>query len=191
VERFWENDLPERFDPMTVKELHQSLRRGSFVVPFLVIQAGAAVAAAVDFQRPGSAAVSGSMFWLVAAGLCVVVMPLTGILLMREELEEGNHELLVLTKLSRWRIVFGKFLGLWGLSALTFVSLLPYAVARYLMGGVEWTDEVTSAFVVLGVSAMMTAGTLGASAYKGLGAKIAVFALFGFSACLGCLGPLA
>ena len=43
------NDLPERFGAMTVKELRQGLRRGMFVVPFIVIQLLAVVATLMEF----------------------------------------------------------------------------------------------------------------------------------------------
>jgi hypothetical protein len=58
LEDFWKNDLPEGFDPMTAKELRQSLRRGSFVLPFLGIQLLALVAMIAEFR--GSAAAGAS-----------------------------------------------------------------------------------------------------------------------------------
>lgn len=130
---------------MTAKELRQSLRRGSFVYPFLAIQLFAVVAMAAEFQL-GHAAESSQYtgvlnlsllwtsgpFWMVVSAICLLVMPLGGLVLMGQELEEGNHELLLLTKLDRWKVVIGKFITLWGLCALTFVSLLPYVVVRYL-----------------------------------------------------------
>lgn len=57
-------------------------------------------------------------------------MPLAGLFLMPQEIEEGNHEMLLLTSLNRWQIVFGKFLTLWLLSQLTLTSLLPYIIIR-------------------------------------------------------------
>ena len=50
-------------------------------------------------------------FWMVVSAICLFVMPLGGLVLMGQELEEGNHELLLLTKLDRWKVVFGKFIG--------------------------------------------------------------------------------
>jgi hypothetical protein len=203
LETVWKNDLPEGFDPMTSKELRQSLRRGSFVYPFLAIQLFAVVAMAAEFQL-GHAAESSEYngvlnlsllwtsgpFWMVVSAICLLVMPLGGLVLMGQELEEGNHELLLLTKLDRWKVVFGKFVTLWGLCALTFVSLLPYVVVRYMVGGIEWWHEAACAGTVLGGSAMISAGAIGASAFKRTGVRVAVLVLFLASMAVGCGAPL-
>jgi hypothetical protein len=197
------NDLPERFDPMTTKELRQSLRRGSFVYPFLAIQWFAVVAMGVEFSLghateshdyTGMLNVSllwtSGPFWMVVAAICLVLMPMGGLFLMGEELEEGNHELLLLTKLDRWRVVFGKFIALWGLCVLTFVSLLPYVLMRYMVGGIEWWHEAACAATVLGGSAMLCAGAIGASPFKRMAARVAMLGLFLASMVLGCAAPL-
>ena len=85
---------------------------------------------------------------------------------MGQELEEGNHELLLLTKLNRWKVVLGKFTTLWGLCTLTFISLLPYLVVRYLIGGVEWWYEAACELTVVGGSSIVVAGAIGASAFE-------------------------
>jgi ABC-type transport system involved in multi-copper enzyme maturation permease subunit len=203
LETFWKNDLPERFDPMTAKELRQSLRRGSFVLPFLGIQLLALVAMIAEF-RTGHAAVSSDYtgvlnlwllvssgpFWMIVAVICMVLMPMGGLVLMGQELEEGNHELLLLTHLNRWKVVLGKFATLWGLSAITFISLLPYVVVRYMVGGIEWWHEAACAGTVLGGSAMIGAGAIGASAFRSAAARIAVMFLFLASMFGGCAAPL-
>lgn len=198
------NDLPDRFGPMTVKELRQGLRRGSFIYPFLAIQALAVMAMAAEFQMGDIAGfsecpgmlnvlllVTAGPFWLIVSIICCVVMPLGGLVLMGQELEEGNHELLLLTKLDRWRVVRGKFLTLWGVCALTFISLFPYVVVRYLVGGVEWINEGACSLTVLGLSAMVSAGAIGASSFPHLGGRLAVLALFLLSMIAGCAVPVA
>ena len=115
---------------------------------------------------------------------------LGGVILMGQELEEGNHELLLLTKLDRWKVVSGKFITLWGLCALTFVSLLPYVVVRYMVGGIEWWHEAACAGTILGGSAMISAGAIGASAFKRIGARVGVLVLFFLSMLAGCAAPL-
>jgi len=204
VETPWDNDLPERFDPMTVKELRQNLRRGSFVYPFLGIQLLAVLAVAAEFQigRGGEYSeyagmlhlgmlVKSGWFWSVVSIICMVIMPLGGLILMGQELEEGNHELLLLTKLNRWKVVLGKFYTVWGLCALTFVSLLPYVVVRYLLGSIEWWREASCSLTVLGGSAILTAGAIGASSFRGLGARIGIMVLFIASCAGACVAPLA
>ena len=162
LEDIWKTDLPEGFDPMTAKELRQSLRRGSFVVPFLAVQVLALAAMVAEFMsghEVGASEFVGILniqllnssgpFWMVAGAVCMVLMPLCGLALMGQELEEGNHELLLLTHLNRWKVVAGKFASLWGLSLVTFVSLLPYGLVRYLVGGIEWWHEAACAGTVL------------------------------------------
>ena len=188
---------------MTAKELRQSLRRGSFVLPFLAIQVLALAAMIVEFRTGHAAAsseftgmlnpwllLSSGPFWMVVGVICMGLMPLGGLVLMGQELEEGNHELLLLTKLNRWKIVFGKFATLWGLSVITFVSLLPYVVVRYLVGGIEWWHEAACAGTVLGGSAMIGAGAIGASAFRGIGARITMMVVFLASMTAGCGVPL-
>jgi hypothetical protein len=203
LEDTWKNDLPERFDPMTTKELRQSLRRGSFVYPFLAIQVLAILAMVAEFQTGHASKsseytgmlnvellITSGPFWMVVSAICLLIMPMGGVILMGQEIEEGNHELLLLTKLDRWKIVTGKFLTLWGLCALTFVSLMPYVVVRYMVGGIEWGHEAACAGTILGGSAMVSAGAIGASAFKRIGVRIAVLALYLISMAAGCAAPL-
>jgi hypothetical protein len=199
VDSFWKNDLPESLGPMTTKELRQSMRRGSFVIPFLVIQILAIFATILEFQRGEVFKISEHVgmlnielmwasgpFWATVAVVCILVMPLGGILLMGQELEEGNHELLLLTKLGRWKIVLGKFLTLWGLCTLTFISLLPFVVVRYVLGEVEWWYELACSATVVGGSALMCAGVIGASAFRTIAGRVCVLMLFVFSMLFGC-----
>ena len=129
---FKSRDLPEGLGPMTVKELRQGLRRGMFIYPFIGIHLLAVVAMAVEFKMqevekftefagvlnlllflPGG--MFSGVFWAVTGAVCLLFMPLGGLALMGQELEKGNHELLLMTPLSRWKVVRGKFLALWGL----------------------------------------------------------------------------
>lgn len=188
---------------MTAKELRQSLRRGRFVYPFLAIQFLAVLAMAAEFQM-GHAGESSRYngvlnfwllgasgpFWIVVSLICLIIMPLSGVMLMGQELQEGNHELLLLTKLDRWKIVLGKFITLWGLCALTFVSLLPYVVVRYMVGGIEWGHEAACAGTILGGAAMIGAGAIGASGFKRTGVRLAVLSLYLLSIFAGCVAPL-
>lgn len=198
------NDLPDRFGAMFVKELRQNMRRASFVYPFLGIQLLAIVALIIEFQSEGGYAyekytgmlnvamlVQSGPFWIAVAVVCSIIMPLGGLVLMGQELDEGNHELLLLTKLNRWKVVRGKFFTLWGLSVLTFISLLPYVIVRYNVGAIEFVREIACSLTVVGLSAMMCAGAIGASSFKGLLARIGVMVLFTGSMILGGGIPLA
>ncbi|MDB6077040.1 MAG: hypothetical protein JWO82_787 [Akkermansiaceae bacterium] len=197
------DDLPDRMGAMLVKELRQNMRRASFVTPFLLVQLLAIAAMLVEFSGGDHReslkfvgmlnlqlmAASGP-FWACVALICIVIMPLGGLILMGQELEEGNHELLLLTKLSRWKVVRGKFFTLWGLCVLTFISLLPYVIVRYLVGSIEFIREIGCSLTVIGMSGIVCAGTIGASSFRGLGARLAVMVLFVASAAGSCVLPL-
>lgn len=189
------DDLSDRFGPMLVKELRQNLRRGSFVVPFLAVQVLAVAAVVMEFQtgaRDRYTDWAGMMnlvllwssgpLWIVVGLICGVVIPLGGLVLMRQELDEGNHELMLLTRLSRWKVVRGKFLTLWALSILTLVSLIPYVLVRYQIGGVELMRDLACALTVAGLAAVVCAGAIGSSAFRHPGARAGVMLLFLFSA---------
>ena len=196
-DEFWKaRDLPKRLGPMTVKELRQGMRRGSFVYPFLAIHLLAIVAMGVEFQMseveestvhigamnlmlfiPGSDFFSGP-FWAVVGVVCLLLMPLGGLVLMGQELDAGNHELLLMTPLSRWKVVRGKFLALWGLCMITFASLLPYMIVRYLIGGIDPLRNILMAVTVVCFSAVVAAGGIGASAFLGIASRIATLFLF-------------
>lgn len=203
-ESLTKDELPDRLGAMLVKELRQNMRRGSFVYPFLGIHLLAIIAMAVEFQTGDTSTFTkyagmlnvtlmwtSGPFWMVVAAICMVVMPLGGLVLMGQELEEGNHELLLLTRLNRWKVVRGKFLTLWGLCALTFISLMPYVIVRYLVGSIEFVREIGCSLTVLGVSAMMCAGAIGASSFRGLIGRIAIMLLFTGSMAAACGIPLA
>lgn len=189
---------------MISKELRQSLRRGSFVLPFLGVQLLAMVAVITGIQNgpmaAGSSELVGTLnpwlilksgpFWWIASTVCMILMPLGGVTLMGQELEDGNHELLLLTKLNRWKVVLGKFAALWGISAITLVSLLPYIVLRYFGGGIEWWDEASCAASVLGYSAMIGAGAIGCSSFRGIGLRVLMLLAFFVSMSLGCSIPV-
>lgn len=191
MEALRKHDLPDRLGSMLVKEMRQNLRRSSFVYPFLGLHLLAVMAVVIEFQSGANHPFSDwvGMFnlnvlihsgplWLVTALICGVIMPLGGLILMGQELDEGNHELLLLTRLSRWKVVRGKFVSLWSLCLLALVSLVPYVMVRYQMGGVELTRDLACLLSVAGGSGVMCAGAVGASSFGNLAARIAIMLLF-------------
>lgn len=200
---YQKEDLPDRFGAMTVKELRQGLRRGMFMIPFIVIQVLAVLAMLAEFNmgdverfsdmtgvlNPALFFQSGP-FWLVAGLICIIIMPLGGLALMGQELEEGNHELLLMTPLTRWRVVRGKFLAMWGLCLVTFFSLLPYMIVRYFIGGIDAWRNIVMAMTVVTASGIICAGSIGASSFKTNIGKITMMALFLGSMMLSWLAPM-
>lgn len=205
MELVLKHDLPDRFGSMLVKEMRQNMRRGSFVIPFLAVHALAIGAVIIEFQAGATEGFSEAVgmmnlvllgssgpLWLAITLICALIMPLGGLVLMGQELEEGNHELLLLTKLSRWKVVRGKFFSLWSLSVLTLFSLLPYVLVRYQIGGIELVRDLACTLSVLGLSGIMCAGAIGASSFTGLGARMAIMFLFILSTLAsGCVALIA
>ena len=180
---------------MTVKELRQGLRRGMFIYPFIGIHLLAVVAMVAEFKMPEveeftdfagvlnlllflPGEMFSGVFWAVTGAVCLFFMPLGGLALMGQEMEEGNHELLLMTPLSRWKVVRGKFLALWGLCLLTFSSLLPYLIARYLIGGLDVWRNIVMALTVVLFSGMVAAGAIGSSSFTRIPSRIGILILF-------------
>ncbi len=176
---------------MVLKELRQGLRRGTFLIPFMGIHFFAIASLDMEFFTDvelASNQYTGVMqiglffeytpFWWVVGGICMVLMPLGGIVLMDQELDEGNYELLHMTELSRWQVVIGKLLSIWGVTLLTLSSLLPYLIVRYFVGGMDVWRNIALMMTVVMASAMVASGAIGASSFKNPFAKIGVFLLY-------------
>ncbi len=189
---------------MTVKELRQGLRRGIFLIPFLAIHVFAIVAMYAEFYMEDSLSsekytgvmqvflfFDQSPFWWVAGGICMFLMPLSALLLMGPEMDEGNYELLQMTPLSRWKIVLGKFFAIWSICLLTFSSLLPYMIVRYFVGGMDVWRNIAMALTVVSLSAIFCVGALAASSFETAMGKTGVMLLFTASAALAGGIPLA
>ncbi|MEZ7957885.1 MAG: hypothetical protein QMC23_01445 [Rubritalea sp.] len=177
--------------PMMLKELRQGLRRGVFLIPFMLIHLFAIAALYLEFYTEldlGANPFTGVMqmglfleyspFWWVAGGVCMLLMPMGGIVLMGQEMDEGNYELLQMTELSRWQVVLGKFLSIWSISLLTFSSLIPYLIVRYFVGGMEVWRNIALVMTVVFVAAIIAAGAIGASSFKNPFARLGVMGLF-------------
>jgi ABC-type transport system involved in multi-copper enzyme maturation permease subunit len=177
--------------PMMLKELRQGLRRGVFLIPFMLIHLFAIAALYLEFYTEldlGANPFTGVMqmglfleyspFWWVAGGVSMLLMPMGGIVLMGQEMDEGNYELLQMTELSRWQVVLGKFLSIWSISLLTFSSLIPYLIVRYFVGGMEVWRNIALVMTVVFVAAIIAAGAIGASSFKNPFARLGVMGLF-------------
>lgn len=184
-------DLMVRLWPMVLKELRQGLRRGFFLIPFMLIHLFAVGALYMEFYNEvelGSQRFTGVMqmglffenspFWWVAGGVCMLLLPLGGIVLMGEEMDEGNYELLQMTELSRWEVVLGKLVSVWSITMLTFSTLLPYLIVRYFVGGMEVWRNIALVLTVVFVSGIVSSGAIGASAFSNPFSRLGVFLLF-------------
>ncbi len=178
-------DFGDRFGPMLVKEFRQGLRAKMFVGPFLLIQVvavlavlGEALAAGIDGESGSGFGFAGGMLPWVIGLMLGAVMPLTGFSALQPELQGGrNIELLLLANLSRWQIVVGKWLVMNSLAALVLVSLLPYLLSRYFIGGVNLVESVSFIITIGTVNVVMNAAVIGVSGFSNIIARLVVLGI--------------
>jgi len=160
-------DFPGWLPPMLVKELRQGLRQRGFVGGLIVAQAVLAImfiwGFAIEVNEGSSRSMIDGVFWSTIFGTLLLVAPLRALGALHAEIDARTMDLLLLTRLNSWRIVWGKWVSLVTQSLLLVVSLLPYAVVRYFFGSVDVVRDLVVIGVLLVFSAIFTAVGLWAS----------------------------
>lgn len=159
-------DFHDRLSPMLVKELRQGTRTRMFAAAFIIVQAVLALTILTALGARGNAEDTGGFFWWILTISLFVLMPLRGFNALSSEDRLKTMDLILLTRLTAWRITFGKWAALVSQSALFVASVLPYVVLRYFLGGVNVLVEVAWVAIVFFISAILTAITVGFSAHK-------------------------
>lgn len=141
---------------MVVKELRQGLRTHGFslmmlglhllLICFTLISGAATRPEQVNWMLDG----------LATLVLCVL-LPLRGVNALAEEVKRNTLDMLVLTRLSAGRIVFGKWASIAAQTLLLTVSIMPYVVARYVFGGAELFGEISALLTKWLVSCVVAA----------------------------------
>lgn len=159
------NDFSDRFSPMLVKELRQGLRTHTFVILFLILQGLLALILLTTAAANANAGeiVSSIIFFLFSVAV-LVVQPLRGMSAVSSEIRSDTIDLMSLTKLSAWRIVFGKWASIMGQTTLLLFAIVPYLILRYFFGGMQLFSELLSLFTIFLLSGVLTAITVGLSA---------------------------
>ena len=185
------DDFPDRLSPMLVKELRQGLRAKAFIAVFLVLQAllGLILLAATAGAASDRAGMAVSQVIFVFFSLAVlVIQPLRGIGALSSEIKGNTIDLMVLTRLSSWRIIVGKWIALVGQSSLLLATIVPYLILRYYFGGMNLFSELLLVLMLFLLSSALTAVTVGLSAsssilVRGLiplaGTVVLTFSIFG------------
>ncbi len=179
---------------MLVKELRQGLRARTFVAVFLGLQLFLALVmlfATTASGVNGAGNVVSRIIFLFFMLAVLVVQPLRGINALFGEIKSSTIDLMVLTRLSARRIVFGKWAAIVGQTLLLFVSIVPYLILRYFFGGMNLFAEMLALSSVLILSVCLTGLSVGVSANRAilirglLPLAVAVFFLFStFGICL-------
>jgi hypothetical protein len=159
-------DFPDRFSPMLVKELRQGMRARGFIILFVSFQLLLAFilvsASAASGNDYAGAAASGIIFTIF--GIAVLgIQPMRGVNALSSEITGNTIEMMVLTRLSASRIVFGKWIAIVSQSALLLVTIVPYLILRYFFGGMNLMGELVLLALIFLSSMALTAVMVGLS----------------------------
>lgn len=161
------SDFPDRLSPMLVKELRQGMRTKAFVGVFLALQ----IILGVILLSAGAAASSddagetiSNIIFIFFSIAVLIIQPMRGITALSSEVKGNTIDMMVLTRLSAWRIVTGKWASIVSQSALLLVTIIPYLILRYFFGGMNLVGEIVFLAVLFLSSATLTAITVGLSA---------------------------
>ena len=163
-------DFSEKWSPVLVKELRQGLRTNTFSILFLVLQAILMLVvfsvASTDFRSESAGrGLSTSLFVLYSLA-ALIIQPLRGVAALSKEIKGKTIDLLVLTRLSSWRIVFGKWTSIFAQTLLLLCTLIPYFIMRYFFGGMQLFSELLLVLTITFISGVFTAVAVGLSGNK-------------------------
>lgn len=160
-------DFPTWLPAMLVKELRQGLRQRGFVVALFGFQVlmtlflAFAVAGGVGSQ---SFDLLQGAYWTMIAAQLLVIIPARALTGLQSELDARWVDLLLLTRLTPWRVVLSKWVSLLVQAALLLIAMLPYGVARYFFGSVDLVEETQRLATLFAASGMLIAIALWCSA---------------------------
>ncbi len=159
-------DFPDFFQPMLVKELRQGLRTRGFVLMFLAFHLIMAVVlwiAISSYNVSSAGNMTNDAIFSILLFALVVVQPLRAQNAISIEVKANTLELITMTSMNARRIVVGKWLSLVVQSLLLIVSILPYVVISYLLGGVNLLNELVKFALLFLASSALIAGVIGLS----------------------------
>lgn len=153
----------DRLNPIVIKELRQGLKYRSFLLSFIGLQL--AMIMSMFFYITSAVSTRGDLrgadvfFWAMLNLLLLLLMPLRGFQALYEELNGKTLELLFLTRMTSWKITFGKWIALVIQSLLMISAILPYFVLRYFLGSIDITQNLFAlGGTILGSVVLMAVG---------------------------------
>lgn len=167
-----QEDFPDWMSPMLVKELRQGLRSKAFVNVFLIIQLVMIASVGIAFFSPAGdegvrmETVVNVFFNFFTSPLLLLIVAIRAMGAINEEVQGKTLELVFLTRLTAFRIVWGKWAALNFQMLLWVCALLPYLVLRYFLGNVNLVEDLARLGLLLLGSAMLTAVVLGISPHR-------------------------
>jgi hypothetical protein len=174
-------DFSDRLSPMVVKEMRQGLRTRFFtaaLILFHLVLGCLMLSYLFDVNQRDTKEV----FWLVIIVTLLGVLPSRAFNALNAEVKDGTLEMLMLTGITSFRIVWGKWVSLYSQTLLVASSLLPYMIVRYQFGGVEIAREALGLAVLVLGSGVVTAALVGFSSQKLLLVRLLMAAAVGAGA---------
>jgi len=170
-------NLDDWLSPILVKELRQGMRARAFLIAFLLLQVFLVllvvgnVAAqedrnALDFQN--------HFFWVIIGFVLLALVPLRGLVAVSHEIKNHTMETIMLTRLTAWRVVVGKWSALFAQSVLLVSAVLPYVILRYFLGGDDVVSDFEAILLMLWLSGILIAASIAVSALGNAVIRIAI-----------------
>jgi len=163
-------DFADWVSPMLVKELRQGMRSRVFMLAFFVTQILMIIS--VSFSLGASEAggdtyrVFDAIFWMLVGVPLLFIMPIRAFGGVGTEIRAQTLDLILLTHLSAWRVLLGKWTALMAQTLLLVCAMLPYVALRYFLGGVNLIEDLQTILFLIIASATLTAITLSVSPYQ-------------------------
>ncbi|MDF1814639.1 MAG: hypothetical protein P1V20_20705 [Verrucomicrobiales bacterium] len=168
-------DFPDKFSPMLVKELRQGLRTNLFVSAFILLQGFMILCILMGSAETNSTnTASNGFFWFFIIVALVVVQPLRGFSALSGEFNLNTMDLIQMTRLDAWRITWGKWLAVNAQTLLLVAAIAPYLVLRYFFGSINIFSDLGLLVLCTVASALLSAITVGCSAFKNLIVRLAL-----------------
>ncbi|MFQ3578209.1 MAG: hypothetical protein SNJ52_04265, partial [Verrucomicrobiia bacterium] len=169
---------PDFLSPMLVKDLRQGMRGRYFVFVFLGLQIVmffvlSSQLSALD-EGTFSPAASSGLFWTMIGIAVLLLFPMSGFSAVANERKAQTLELLQLTGLTSRAIVWGKWQSLASQILLLMTSIFPWAVLRYLLGGIELWQELQILALLTSLGLALSAVAVGLSTTISPGLRILI-----------------
>ncbi len=161
------DDFSDRLSPMLVKELRQGLRTKAFIGVFLTLQIVLGIiilGAGTSSSSDEAGSTISTIIFIIFSFTVIIIQPLRGMGALSSEIKGNTIDMMVLTRLSAWRIVSGKWSAIVSQSTLLLITIIPYLILRYFFGGMNVISEIMLILLTFITSAALTAITIGLSA---------------------------
>ena len=159
-------DFADFFSPMLVKEIRQGIRSMGFTIIFIVAQVllSIAILLILSLGEADSANALSHILFVTYIIVACGIQPLRGANAVNGEVKGNTIDLLSITQLSSWKIVYGKWVSIMSQSLLFTISLLPYLILRYFLGQMALFSELIIFFLIFIIGSGVTAISIGFSA---------------------------